>query len=88
MKHDHRDDAGKYHPQGGLEDGANAGKIALDPRAWEGRLPAEARALLHPTYKHSREPLRTPLKTSSDGPYMADGGMNRAPHSSFGKGEK
>lgn len=87
MTHDRRDPKGKYHSAASLNDGKNAGKIALDPRGWDGAVSEVQRALLNPPegFKHSRVPLRSPLRVGSDGPYMIDGGQNRRPHDSFRK---
>ena len=88
MSQDRRDPKGKYHSGEGLESGANAGKIARDPRGWDSAVSEVQRALLRPPegFKHSRVPLRSPLKVSSDGPFFKDGAMNRDPHNSFKRG--
>lgn len=87
MSRDRRDPKGKYHAAEGLEKGANAGKIAVDPRGWDNAVSEVQRALLNPPegFRHSRVPLRSPLKVSSDGPFFKDGAQNRSPHNSFRK---
>lgn len=87
MSHDRRDPKGKYHSAASLNDGKNAGKIALDPRGWDGAVSEVQRALLNPPegFKHSRVPLRSPLRIDKDGPFFKDRAMNRDGHDSFRK---